>query len=348
MLQDVGGFAAHWRNLVADLDRHGMRPHYIDLMNEPDSGGGWSTGITPEDYNTLVKQVRSELDSAGFADVGIVGPGLTNMDWDRHNSRYIAALDDDAISCLAAFASHAWDDGSICSGGATCVLQTWPDFGDSVNARDPDKPKWVTEYATKETTFHGITYPHADYTGGYSVAHTMPYAARVYETTLAHLNSGANVAFYWCAQDGGKAWGYVDAKGNKKPIYYSLMSLCPKIPVGARVVAPPDQTLSALYCGAVVDGTRVVVGIANDSTAEQSSTIRLLNAPAPLRIEEAVACVLDRRGDPDAEIADTAKLVERCLTLTDSDDGSCRFDVTLPPDSTLTVTLGSSPGEQPD
>jgi hypothetical protein len=308
-------------------------------MNEPDSGGGWSTGIAPDDYCALVKQVRLLLDEAGFPEVGIVGPGLTNMDWGRRNSRYFGALDDDAVASLAAFASHAWDDGSICHGGAACVERTWPDFGDSANAKDPVKPEWVTEYATKETTFHGLTYPHADRTGGYATAHTMAYAARVYENTLAHLHAGANVVYYWCAQDGGKAWGYVDRQGNKKPIYYSLMSLYPKIPVGARVVAPPDQTLSPLYAGVFVDGDSVVACVANDTTAEHSAMIRLQNTPGDLQVEEAVACVLAREGDRATEMPDAARLVDRQVELARDGDGTCSFEVILPADSTLTVVL---------
>jgi hypothetical protein len=347
MLSDVSGYARHWRDLVADLDTRGLRPHFIDLMNEPDSGGGWSTGISPDDYNALVKQVRADLDEAGFTDVGIVGPGLTNMDWGHRNSLYFEALDDEAVAALAAFASHAWDDGSICQGGADCVARTWPDFGDSADAKDPRKPKWVTEYATKETTFHGVTYPHADRTGGYATAHTMAYAARVYENTLAHFHQGASAVFYWCAQDGGKSWGYVDKEGNRKPIYYALLSLYPKIPVGARVVAPPEQTLSPVYAGVFVHGDGVVVCIANDSDAEQTSTITLQHPPSRLHVAEAVACVLDRKGDRATETEDTAKLAERDVEITYGVDGSCSFPVALPADSTLTIVLEADPDESP-
>jgi hypothetical protein len=34
-----------------------MPVEYIELMNEPDSGGAWSTGITFSDYNLLVKDL---------------------------------------------------------------------------------------------------------------------------------------------------------------------------------------------------------------------------------------------------------------------------------------------------
>ncbi len=92
----------------------------------------------------------------------------------------------------------------------------------------------------------------------------------------------------------------------------------------------------------------MVVCIANNSEAEQSATIRLLGPHAPLHVEEAIACILDRKGDPANEIPDTAKLVDRQVALIQNDDGSCSFHVTLPPDSTLTVILDSPPADRPD
>src|SRR4051812_39377474 len=37
MLKDPYGFAAYWKDQVAMLGTHNIRPDYIDLMNEPDS-----------------------------------------------------------------------------------------------------------------------------------------------------------------------------------------------------------------------------------------------------------------------------------------------------------------------
>jgi hypothetical protein len=340
MLDDVSGFAIYWKDLVNTLDYYGVRPHYIDLMNEPDSGGGWSTGISPTNYNAAVKQVRIELDNAGFTDVGIAGPGVTHLDWNSHNSQWIGALDSTAVSNLAVWASHSWDDGDTCrsdgysdnySGGENCIEAHWPDYGDSADAKDPGKSKWITEYATKEYRFHGLTYPRPDDTGGYSAAFSMAYAVRVYENTLALLNNGASVLLYWSAQDGGKSWGYVDASGNKKCVYYTLSTLFPEIPVGASVINITQQD-STIYAGAYIYNDRLVIGLVNDSTTERSTTVRIQGAPG-INIVQAPACIIDHVGDPVTEDPDTAQIVYRSLTV--NPDNS--IDVTLPGDSTLTI-----------
>jgi len=344
MLVDPDGFAEHWRDLVADLDRHGVRPHYVDLMNEPDSGGGWGTGIAPATYNRLVKRVRSELDDAGFEDVGIVGPGVTHLDWDKHNTQWFSALDEEAVADLVAFSTHSWDDGDLGHGGASHLETAWPDFRDSADLKDPGKPKWITEYATKETVFHGVRYPHPDKTGGYSAAFSGPYAVRVFENTLAHLNNGANILFYWCAEDKGKAWGYVDSKGFRKPIYYTLKALYPKIPLGARVVKPPEQKDAAVYAGAFLKGTRLVVGLANDGTVAQRRRLRLENAHEGFSIVESVAYEVQSAGDPSTESPGVGRVVDKNLAFVSDGAGEFYVDVTLPADSTLTLVCDA--GEQ--
>ena len=61
MLEDARGFAKWWVEQVGALARDGMTPHYIELMNEPDSMGHWSTGIAPATYNSVVKGFRDAL-----------------------------------------------------------------------------------------------------------------------------------------------------------------------------------------------------------------------------------------------------------------------------------------------
>ena len=338
MLGDVSGFSVYWKDLVAELDRQGVRPHFIDLMNEPDSKGEWSTGISPEDLNRLVKETRSRLDASGYSDVGIVGPGLSSFGW-SDTPAYMAAFDEDGIEALAAWANHTWDDGTTCHGGASCLERLWEKYGTIAARRAPKKPIWITEYATKEFTFHGVDYPNPDKTEGYSSAHTMPYAVRVFENTLALLNLGGNTLIYWSAQDSQKSWGYVDPEGRKKPVYYTLRSLCPKLPRGTRVVQPPEHAEEGVYSGAFLNGDRVVVGLANDGTEEKSVVIHLTNGAKAYRVLSAEGCLLDRRGDPAASETDVAKVVEPNVRLTGGSAGSTSFQVTLPADSTLTVEL---------
>jgi hypothetical protein len=339
-LNHVHGFATHWRKLVVELDGRGLRPHYIELMNEPDSDGSWSTAIAPSQYNALVRKTRAELDRAGYDDVGIVGPGVAHLDWKKHNEEWISALDDTAVADLAAWSTHAWDDGDFCHGGAACIEQQWDAFGGATKDRDPDKPKWITEYATKETTLHGVEYPHPDHTSGYSTANTMPYAVRVCENAIALLNAGATVVFYWHAEDGDKAWGVVDTAGRRKPVFHTLKNLFGKIPDGARVVRPPDQSESGLYAGAFVKNDRLVIAFTNDDSVTRHATLQLKNA-GRFSIEHATACVCGRRGDAKTQTPDTCREVSRDLKI--NRDGHVK--IRLPADSTITIECRIQPGK---
>lgn len=342
MLGDVSGFSNHWKNLVVELENHGVRPHYIDLMNEPDSKGEWSTGITPNDLNQLIKETRSRLDDAGYCDIGIVGPGLSSFAW-SDTPEYMKAFDEEGMNALVAWANHTWDDGTSCHGGASCLEPLWRNYGEVASRKSPEKPIWITEYATKEFTFHGVDYPNPDETETYSSAHTMAYAVRVFENTVALLNLGANTLVYWSAQDSGKSWGYVDLHGKKKPVYWTLKSLYSKLPPGTRVVQPPDHSESGVYSGVFLHDDRVVVAISNDSAREQTVTIQLGNSAKSYQVLSAASCVIDQLGDRTAEETDVAKLVARKVKLISEPSGISKFTVTLPADSTLTVELIERP-----
>ena len=67
MLNNIPGFATWWKDEVDYLYTNGMPVEYIELMNEPDSWGAWSTGITYSDYNLLVKDLRPKT-SRGIAE----------------------------------------------------------------------------------------------------------------------------------------------------------------------------------------------------------------------------------------------------------------------------------------
>jgi len=350
----IDDFAIWWTSEVADLYSHGIPVEYIELMNEPDSGGQWSTGITPVQYNLLVNELRPRLNDAGFANVGIVGPGTSSLTW-SHPEVYINGLDETGVVAMGSWSTHVWggDQGGPFPDGGLDMEYHWPNFGDAADARDPTLLKFVTEYATYERTFHGVTYPHADDYGSwnednvfpyYSVTNCMPYAVRVYENSLALLNSGANAPFVWQAIDEPtevnppgypgtkrKSWGLLDLWGEPKPVYGVLLTLYPKIPVGAHVVGASAQDM-VIYSGAYLYGGRLVIGMANGSAAERSATVELCGA-AHVEVVEAVAFVIDHVGNPDIGDPDTGQTIYRELTVTPDHN----VDVTLPADSTLTV-----------
>jgi hypothetical protein len=212
--------------------------------------------------------------------------------------------------------------------------------------RDAAKPVWYTEYATRQIRFHGIRYPHPDTeSDNYCASFTMPYAARVYENTLAILNQGANVPFYWSSQDWSgskKQWGYIGPQGEKKPVYHALRALYGNIKPGSRTVVPPrDMWRASVYSGVYINeaGRTIIVGMANTADSPRKAVIRLKNAPGKLKIVRAEAVEIDKMGDPGKKIADVARTVEKPMKL-GRNGGDNMLEADLPSDSMLTVILG--------
>ncbi len=311
-------------------------------MNEPDSDGSWSTRITPADYAKLVELTRDRLDKKGFKGVGIVGPGLAHLNWDNHNSQWVEAMGK-SVAGLAAWSTHCWDDGDLCREGASCIDRQWPEFGESIG-KYPARPVWITEYGSKEVNYSGKTYPHPDETSAYSCSQSMPYAVRVCELSLSLLNKGANVLFYWHAEDMGKSWGYVDATGKRKPIYYVLSNLYPKIPSGARVVKPSVQSKSDAYGAAFIHRKRLVIAMANGHPAPARQQVHLKGCRG-VQVVRADACAAERINEPSEEKTDICRVTPQEVKLLPGN----RFDLALSGYSTLTivceVTFEQSPGD---
>lgn len=342
-------FAEWWATQVNDLYAHGIPIESIELMNEPDSGGQWSTGITATQYNVLVQQVRAALDSydgsGGTNDlrgVGIVGPGTSNL---NNATNYLNALDAGGVAAHSTWSAHAW--GTYDSCGPACVAYAWPAFGAAATARNPDLLQFVTEYATHERTYFGITYPSADAYGGwnannvfpyYSVSNTMPYAVRVYGNSLALLSAGANAPFIWqlvdfpsAVQQVGKAWGLIDLWGDPKPVYGALRTLYPELPIGGRPLAV-SGTHPGVFAGAVALGDRLVIGITNEAATAQDVTLQLADA-ACVEVLSATAFVQTYAGNPAIGEPDEGAAEPRSVAF----DESLTLTTTLPAVSTLTI-----------
>jgi hypothetical protein len=355
-LTDIDGFVDFWLTEVTYLYSNNIPVEYIELMNEPDSKGQWSTGITGKQYNEVVKKLRLKLDGAGFKNVGIVGPGLSSLSWSLPAS-YLEMMDIDASLAMAAWSTHTWDDDTPES-GAPEIERHWPKFADQARKLNPDIPVFITEYATKMKQFHGIKYPMPDDYGGwneeniypyYSSSNTVPFAVRSFENTLALINSGANVLCYWQLNDEPtevgspgfrsrkkKSWGILDLDGQPKPVYHALMTLYPKIPISAKVVKAPDQKDKSLYAVCVTNEEKIVIAVANDETETHSATIQLRNAPEGLKLVEAQAFECVYKGDPDKGEPDKGKIVCKDIKAVFS-SGVYSVYVTLSPDSTLTI-----------
>jgi len=358
MLNDIPGFGTWWAFHVNTLYDNSIPVEYIELMNEPDSGGAWSTGITYSDYNLLVKDLRPKLDALGYNNVGIVGAGPADI-WKCDD--YIYALDPTGVASMAAWSTHSWGSADGPESESRCVTNLKIP-GDAV---DSTLPKFVTEYATHETSYHGVTTEPGDAHGGWSLTDVFPYYAtmnripygvRTYENTLGLLNGGAQVPFVWQAIDEPtevgapgyyigkyKAWGLLDLWGNPKPVYGQLKTLYPEIPIGSKVITSPSQSANITYTGTTKSGNRIVIGATNETSNEHTNTITLTNAPEDLKISRARGFEPfywgnTANGDPDIGIE-----VARTFTLNEITPTQYTIDANLPGDSTLTIILTVKP-----
>ena len=275
MLVQVSDFAAWTVNEVQRLQALGIVPAWIELMNEPDSQGQWSTGISPENYAQLAAEVRSGLDAVGLQSVGLLGPGGSGLDYFHSNREYLLALDPNS---LAGWSSHAWDDGSFCEGGAECLERAYRDFGDALQGVDPAgaKPVIVSEYATKTVDFEGQIWPSPEDRVGLNATDAYGYGVRVVENTLALLNAGANMPVLWYLVDdersGGKQWGLLAADGREKPGYSAMKGL--DLPQGQVLKAPEMEGLGVYSAG--VRGEQVTVFVfSNDNDEDREISVRI-------------------------------------------------------------------------
>lgn len=352
-------FATEWVEIVSELYKYEIPIEYIELMNEPDSKGDWSTGIDPYWYNQVVSSVRKKLNNMNFSHVGIIGPGLSDM---KQSKEYIENIsDENARNSLAVWSIHQWGGIEVTEwnrAGAPSLEYWWEkEFGESIKKKNKDLDVFVTEFSSDIRSINGV--PHDPDNFGewndhiqvpnYSVTNTMPFAVRTYENALAFLNKGANATFFWQLNDEWpetnekkKAWGFQDLYGNPKPVYLAMQTLAQNLPHGSKVLIAPDQTMNDLYTGAFITGDgKIIVGIANTTPETHSTTIFLEKTLLPMEVESAIAFVPLHWGDPSNGIPDEGvvayqddlQLKNNCSNNTSS------FKVTLPEYSILTVVL---------
>ncbi len=355
ILTDPSGFAQWWANHVDQAYAQGIPLEFVELMNEPDSQGQWSTGISPSDMSDLIQATRLELDALGHPSVGILAPGLSAMSWSVPDE-YLHALEPSAISGLAGFSTHTWSDDFVnCADvSGTCLETNWQHFAKPASEVAPELPLFVTEHGSSVNEFQGVTYPDPNSSAPYSATASMGYAVRCFENTLAALNAGASSILFWQAMDEptevqqkNKSWGFVDLQGNPKPVYLAMRSLAAALPVGAEVVSPlSDQTLEGLYAAAFVLEDQVVVALANPLSVARDGILMLDGGESrDLWIRDSQACVLDQPGDVLSEVPDVARIVAGEASLTRTRRGQNRLLVHLPPVSTLVVVLESKAGQ---
>lgn len=269
----VDDYATFWGAMLSYLDDNNVRPDYIELANEPD--GTWNGRITSTDYNALATQTRNVLDAHGFSDVGIVGPGLSQLG----DTSWVNALDSTSVNSLAGWSAHAWDD----TLGIDSRAQI---FENAVDAKDPNKPVFITEYATKITTFNGTGYGPPD--SGGDAADQSVFAVQVFNNTLSLVNHGAGALILWEAADqswSSKRWGLKRLDGTNRPTIVAMNTLFDLLPDDATVLEQIWNDPEVTIAGFLKDG-KLIVGLANTLDSDESRTLEFANVPGRLQFDE--------------------------------------------------------------
>ncbi len=269
----VDDFATYWVALLSYLNNNGVRPKYVELSNEPN--GTWNGQISPANYNTLVQQTRALLDTHGFSDIGILGPGVSYLG----DTARIDALDAGGVSSLAGWSSHAWDD-------LQGINQRAAILENATNAKDPDKPVFITEYATSVTTYAGVTYGRPEEGG--DAADQEEFGVQVFHNTLSLVNHGAGALVMWEAADQAwstKAWGAKRLDGTTRPMYDAMKTLTDLLADDSTVVEQTWSDADVSVAGFLHDD-QLVVALANPTTSSQLRTLSFQNVFGVLQFLE--------------------------------------------------------------
>lgn len=316
-VEHLDDFARLWGSIAYYMQTNNMPIRYIEMFNEPE--GDWNMYVPGSNYNTIVKLLRSELDSRGLTGVGIVGPGLAYL---YHGPTWINALDSDAKAALECWSTHAWDEGWGHTDALPSFLdQRWQDyFGAAVNSADPDHTKLiiVTEYATGVRTYNGVTF-------GDEMGDTNQFAQRCYENSLTLINNGANILSYWEAAN--QSWqnppmyGFLRVNSSYRPVYDAFLTLAPLIPDHAMVLQKTwnDSQISA---AGFVGDNQLVMAFANSTADKVLRTVGVSGISSLILTS--------------AQAFESGAIVDKFSEI-DFDYESQSLAISLAPESTLTV-----------
>ncbi|WP_428387669.1 hypothetical protein [Mucisphaera sp.] len=274
-------FATFWSAMIVFLDDNGIRPSWIELANEPN--GTWNGRIGPDVYNTLVKQTRASLDARGYQDVGILGPGLSNV---GESEAWLLALDSDAVDAIGGWSAHLWDDWRGVEPTWEALDTSIQHLASQVNPTADDKPIFLTEYATAIRSFDGVDYTNADEGG--NVAEAEAFAVRVVQNTLHTINLGVATPIFWEAADqpwNNLTWGLRRIDGTERPTYDALDPFLSFIDAGAEVIQLPETAPQDEFMLLRQDGELVLIA-ANTTGSEQTCELSLEDVPWVRLIEQ--------------------------------------------------------------
>jgi hypothetical protein len=345
-------FAKMWTSAIKTYSKAGMRPKYLAFFGE--QNGHWSPGVSPENYNILVKKVRHELDAAGFSDVGISGPVVVPIEGYRIQSPeiimrpldWIYGLDPEGVSAHAflSMQGHEFDWPALnAKTGHAHIRHCWPAWEEAFNKINPERnvPILINNYNTYTSVFHGIKYNQAEHGNRWCVFDTVPAAVRMSEYLLSFFNCGAVGAGLWEAADPiyrAEKGGYGILRSVKygrtpRPIYYAFKTMLPYIPKGSLVIEPPYQADDDMYSAVFSTDNGITVVVTNNTEVARSKRIYLSNINGKnLKVVNALAfSAVDSVYEP--------RITERVIRLNQENPGIYDFSATLLSDSVLTIVL---------
>lgn len=239
------------------LKRHGLVPDAVELLNEPDNKN------SPADYAKLVKSFDTWRTRAGVTATEVVGPG-TVFTWG--DGPYLEAVKK-AGAHLDVISTHAYD------AGKTHKMASLRPLRRSIPA-GWRQPIFVTEYGIDQEVW---------YPGLAKAFNTVPFAVRAAAQTLSLYGSGANVGFYWIAQEakwGSGIWGLLDKQDRRGPVIDALKTIIPPLKVSDRIVSSEAHG-QALPVMLVKRPSQLLLEIANPSDQARDYNVSLRSCTTP-------------------------------------------------------------------
>lgn len=308
-IEDLARFhTAH----LSFLDSHGVRPHYMELSNEPD--GFWNGYIAPADYNRLVLQCAALFDQHLDQPPRILGPGLTFLNLHGWGPAYFEALEPAAIDALHGWSTHCWDEVEFQSSRPEYTYGVWQPFIDQTTRLDPErsKPVFVTEYATDVLHYGDQSFASPRDQITHNAVGSWPYAVRVVANSITHLNRGANALVLYRLSNShwhDTGWGIIQPLTPQhfraKPIYFALAEFFSCLPVGATILQPTwyshdDPITLSVF---LEDGGKLTVLATNTSSKPEHQVLQLPSSYAT--IENLAGLSSDGHYQPQATIQTT-------------------------------------------
>ena len=270
LIQDtrVDDFGRLLAAMITVLERHDVRPYAVELLNEPPNK------LFANHYAGVLRSFRSSERANGLHSTSVGGAGAV-FTWGNRPYLQEVAKQNEKLDIIS---THAYD------ALKTHQLASVTPLADAIPSEWKGRPIFVTEYGIDPQ----LWYPQQS-----DAADTVPYAVRAAAQTLTLLGTGANVTFYWQAQDPPWAtppyWGLLSKEDKRRPAIDALRTIVRPLEVGDAIASserrdPPLPVMLAARPG------KLVLEIANPDPEPQEYQVTLRNcSAAPIAIAKTTA-----------------------------------------------------------